>query len=272
MKPTLILLHASASAARQWDALARTLTGIFDVHAIDLHGHGARAPWPADMPLTLGDEAALIEPLLQRSRNGVHLVGHSYGGAVAIEAARRHPQAVKSLVVYEPVLFGLLFGDVASRAEAQLVRALAASLHEVIEQQRNDAAAECFVDFWSGAGAWSQLPAPRQAAVAARMPSVARHFDAVFAAADPRPVLARAALPILCLAGAHTVPPTRRIAELLQAALPRAEHIALRAAGHMGPLTHGAAVNAVITDFLLRQVGPARRDVAASLLLQSETN
>jgi pimeloyl-ACP methyl ester carboxylesterase len=97
---------------------------------------------------------------------------------------------------------------------------------------------------------------------------VVRHFDAVFAAADPRPALARSARPTLCLTGACTVPPTQRIAGLLQAALPHAEHTALRAAGHMGPLTQSAAVNAVITDFLLRQVEPTR---PAAALLCTET-
>lgn len=251
------LLHSSASSARQWDTLAQSLAARFDVHAIDLHGHGTRAPWPADAPLSLADEAALIEPLFGRGA-GVHLVGHSYGGAVAIEAARRHPRAVKSLVVFEPVLFGLLLGDMHSHAEAQQVRALAAALHAFAAQERADAAAERFVDFWSGSGAWARLPAPRQAAVAQRMPGVVRHFDAVFAALDPRPTLADEALPMLCLAGARTVPATRRVAQLLRDALPRAEHATLTAMGHMGPLTHAAEVNARITDFLHWQAGPPR--------------
>lgn len=261
MLATLVLLHSSAGSARQWDALARSLAARFDVHAIDLHGHGTRAPRPADAPLSLADEVALIEPLWERSAS-VHLVGHSYGGAVAIEAARRHPRAVKSLVVFEPVLFGLLLGDAASHAEAQQVQTLAASLHEFIDQGRADAAAERFVDFWSGAGAWARWPATHQTTVAERMPCVVRHFDAVFAAADPRPALAHEAPPMSCLAGARTVPATRRIAQLLQDALPRAEHATLPAMGHMGPLTHAAEINTRITDFLLRHAGPARPGAA----------
>lgn len=264
MRSIAVLLHSSASSARQWDTLARSLAARFDVHAIDLHGHGTRAPRPADAPLSLADEVALIEPILGRSAD-VHLVGHSYGGAVAIEAARRHPRAVKSLVVFEPVLFGLLLGDAHSHAEAHQVSALVAALHEFAEQARFDAAAERFVDFWSGSGAWARLPAPRQAAVAERMPSVVRHFDAVFAALDPLPALAHEALPMLCLAGARTVPATRRVAQLLQDALPQAEHATLPAMGHMGPVTDAATVNTRITDFLHWQVGPARPR-AASLL------
>lgn len=258
---TVVLLHASASSARQWDALAPTLSAHFDVHAIDLHGHGVRSPWPGSAPATLADEAALIEPLLERSGR-VHLVGHSYGAAVALEIARRHPRRVGSVAVFEPVLFSLLFADAASRAEAQSVSGVAASMHDNVARGQPTLAAERFVDFWSGAGTWAQMSASRQAGVAQRMASVAFHFDAAFAGADPRPALAGTAL--LCLSGAQTVAPTRRIAQLLRATLPRAEHATLPAMGHMGPLTHAPAVNSRITDFLLRQVEPPRPEAALS--------
>lgn len=267
---TVVLLHSSAASARQWDALAQTLAAHFEVHASELHGHGARAPWSGAAPLTLADEAAAIDALIER-RGAVHLVGHSYGGAVALDAARRQPQAVRSVAVFEPVLFGCLLGDRASRAEAESVRWLAAAIHDHVGHGRDEAAAEQFISFWSGAQSWARLPAPRRAAVAARMRSVALHFDAAFAAPDPRPVLARHAVPRLVLTGAATVPATARIGQVLRDAWPDAEHATLAGLGHMGPLTDAAAVNARITEFLLRQVDPARRDIAASSLLQPET-
>lgn len=259
---SVVLLHSSAASARQWVALARTLAERFHVHAIDLHGHGSRAPWPGHRALTLADEAALVEPLLDRAGR-VHLVGHSYGGAVALEVARRHPHSVRSVAVFEPVLFGCLLADAASEVPARAVRELAAAIAQHVAAGRDAAAAERFVDFWSGSdGAWARLAAPQRESIALRMPSVALHFDAAFAAADPRPALADAGLPLLCLTGERTVAPTRRIAQLLAASLPRAEHASLAAMGHMGPLTHSAAVNALITDFLARQVEPARRPAA----------
>ncbi len=267
---TLVLLHSSAASARQWDALARSLAAHFEVHAIELHGHGARAPWSGTAPLTLADEAAAIDTLIER-RGAVHLVGHSYGGAVALDAARRHPQAVRSVAVYEPVLFGCLLADRASRAEAESVRSLAAAIRDDLDHGRDDAAAEHFVGFWSGAQSWERMPAPRRAAIAARMHSVALHFAAACAAPDPRPVLARHAVPRLVLTGEATVPATRRIGQLLRDAWPAAEHAVLAGLGHMGPLTDPAVVNGRITDFLLRQVEPTRHDIAAPSFLQPET-
>ena len=53
-RPVVVLLHSSASSARQWDALAQALEPQFQVHAVDLFGHGRR---PAKAtPATVHDE------------------------------------------------------------------------------------------------------------------------------------------------------------------------------------------------------------------------
>lgn len=262
-RDVLALLHSSASSARQWDVLGKSLAGIFDVHAIDFHGHGTRAPWAGPGALTLAHEATPIDGLIER-HGAIHVVGHSYGGAVALDIARRHPGAVRSVAVYEPVVFGLLAADPRCHAEAAIAFDLAAGLHAHLDQGNAQAAGERFVNFWSGPGAWMHLGSRRQAGVAARMASVVQHFDAAFAAPDARPSLAR--IPLLCLTGAATVPVTRRIGELLETSLPHAEHECLASLGHLGPITAADVVNARLTDFLLRQVHQpiARRGAAAS--------
>jgi len=63
------------------------LAGRYRVLAADLYGCGGSPVWPGQRPLSLIDEAALIEPILAAARDRFHLVGHSYGGAVALRAA-----------------------------------------------------------------------------------------------------------------------------------------------------------------------------------------
>ena len=55
-------------------------------------------------PLTLADEAAPAIPALEKA-GGAHVVGHSYGGAVALKLATMRPRLVRSIVVYERCCF-----------------------------------------------------------------------------------------------------------------------------------------------------------------------
>lgn len=249
--PTVLLLHSSGSSPRQWDALAAMLAPRFRVHAVAFHGHGDRPP-TRDQPRTLADDAELVLPLLAGT-DGVHVVGHSYGGAVALHLATMHGAAVRSVVAYEPVLFPLLGDRAACDDPAAGVIALAAAIREALWRGDPPAAAQQFVDYWGGNGTWRSMRADRQAALGERMPVVLRHFDALFREAPATPALARLALPMLFLSGARTVTAMRRIAMLLRLALPTAENAVLPAMGHMGPLTHAAVVNANIAAFLDRQ-------------------
>lgn len=248
---TVVLLHSSASSGRQWQALVEQLRPDVRVHAVDLHGHGRQAPWQGARPLTLVDEAALVLPIVDAARGAVHLVGHSYGGAVALRVAALRPRLVRSVAVYEPVLFGLLAQHDAHGEAAREAVDLAGRVRQHVHRGDLYAAAGDFVDYWSGAGAWSSIGAERQAGIAARMPIVVQHFDALYrerldaGRLDP--------LPLLCLTGARTTAAAQRICALLRARWPAARHETLDGLGHMGPITHPDMVNARIMRFLMAQ-------------------
>ncbi len=257
-----MLLHASASSARQWDTLADSLRPQFDVHAIDLHGHGGQHSWKQARPLALLDEAALVQPLIDAA-GAVHLVGHSYGGAVALHLAAAMPSRVLSLAVYEPVLFGLLAAHEPQAAAVSEIFALAESLRLKVAAGRLESAAQSFVDYWSGAGCWAAMAPPRQRAVATRMGDVVRQFDALHGEPLPPQRLAGLHMPLLCLAGTRSTPAALSVATLLRRLLPTARHELLVDMGHMGPLTHAPQVNQRLRAFLQAQVVP--RHAAAAL-------
>lgn len=247
-RPTVLLLHASASSSRQWSGLVARLADRFDACALDFHGHGARSGWPSRGPLTLAHEAALAVPVLQAA-GAVHLVGHSYGGAVALKLAQMFPHAVRSLAVYEPVLFPWLAADEHDAALAREVREVADDIRKALHQRRFRRAAERFVDYWSGPGAWARMSPERQQSIAMRMPAVQAHFDALSREAFA-PGAALASVPVLSLSGAASPRSTRRIARILGTMLPHAACEELPGMGHMGPITHGAVVFERIERFL----------------------
>jgi pimeloyl-ACP methyl ester carboxylesterase len=252
----VVLLHSSASSARQWQAAIEALRPRFEPHTVEFHGHGAQAAWCGDAPMRLAHEAALVESLLDRV-GSAHLVGHSYGAAVALKVASRRPDQVRSVVAYEPVLFALLRDDPVSQRALQPVVGVAQAMRLRLADGQALAAAQHFIELWSGPGAWAALSAERQQAFATRMPAVLRHFDALFGDPLASADLARLRMPLLLLSGARTVPATSRIAQLLGRAQPLAQRAVLDAMGHMGPITHAASFNRHLLDFLLAQAGSA---------------
>lgn len=243
---TLICLHGSASSPRQWQRLGERLGPRFRVVAPGLIGYTDGPPWSGDRPITLDEEAAWIERWVDGAGAPVHLVGHSYGGAVAVKVAQRRPERVRSLVLYEPVLFRLLTGD----ALTEIV-ALRGEAERACEAGDPAAAAHAFIDYWSGQGTWQRMSAAQQGAVTQRMHKVVAEFHAVFA--DDTAVAsayARLPMPILFLSGALTCAPTACLARVVQSFMPTASRIEMPGLGHLGPMTHPDAVNALIALFL----------------------
>ena len=87
--PVVMLVHSSVSGARQWRRLMGDLQGQFRVRAVNLFGYGKTAAWPAETIQSLDDQARLVEAALPANADEVYLVGHSFGGSVAMKAAAR---------------------------------------------------------------------------------------------------------------------------------------------------------------------------------------
>lgn len=252
---SVVLLHASASSSAQWQSLTEALQARCRVLAPDLYGYGETDPWPGYGPFALADEAALAEAVLPPGREPIHLVGHSYGGAVALRFAVQYPGRLRSLVLIEPVAFHLLNADQPDSANRQLFREvmdIGALVSRAATSGDYRAAMARFVDYWNGEGAWMRTRPELQAALARRTPKVALDFWATTTESTPRAAYGRIAVPTLVLRGARSPRPTRRIAELVSESLPGSRLQTIDGAGHMLALTHTEAVNAAVAEHLLR--------------------
>jgi pimeloyl-ACP methyl ester carboxylesterase len=247
--PVVILGHCSSASHKEWLPLIETLKADWRVLAPDLIGYGQSAPWPADKPFSVGADVDVVLAVAKKAKGKLHLVGHSYGAALLLEAARTLGPRVKSLTLVEPSLFHLLRG----RPEWAEVETLARAVLGAVARGDDRAAAKSFMTYWLGRWRWWLSPERFKAAIEATIPKVALEFD--FAVDAPTTLQDYAAItaPTLLIVGGSTGAPNRAIVDLLATTLPNAKVETLRGAGHMSPFTHPAELNRLILDYLAHE-------------------
>ena len=96
----IVLLHGLSSSLRIWDFVAPILAGRFHVVAVDQRGHGlsTKPDHGYGFAEVTGDLASFIE-LVGLGRPVI--VGHSWGGNVAVQFGADYPQATRGLVLVD---------------------------------------------------------------------------------------------------------------------------------------------------------------------------
>lgn len=248
--PGVVCLHANASSSAQWRGLMDTLAPSFRVLAPDLYGCGRSPEWPSDHRIRLDDEVALIAPVLAEAGDGLVLVGHSYGAAVALKAALGLGGRLRALALYEPTLFALVDAESPPPNDADGIKAAVMAAAAALDRGDPDDAARSFIDYWSGAGTWDAMPPDRQTAVGPSVAKVRRWAHALMQEPATASDFARLEVPVLLLRGSRTTASARGVSRILEAVLPRVQVETFEGLGHMGPVTHPAPVNAAIERFL----------------------
>jgi pimeloyl-ACP methyl ester carboxylesterase len=247
--PAVVCLHANASTSGQWRALMERLSGRFRVIAVDAYGAGKSPDWPAGTPGWLEDEVILLESVFKMIGE-FHLVGHSYGAAIALKAALRHGERVKSLALYEPTLFALLLAQDPRHPAVQGIRDAATDAAAAVERGDLDAAGERFIDYWMGAGTWAAMPEARRPAVAQSMRGIRCWAHALMNEPTPLAAFAQLEVPILYMVGQRSPASSRGVFDVLKTTLPDVWVKQFEGMGHMGPVTHPDVVNAAIEKHL----------------------
>jgi len=98
----VLTIHGLTGHGARWHTLASTYLPEFGVLAPDLIGHG-RSSWAA--PWSIDANVAALATLVEAEADGpVVVVGHSFGGAVALSLAAACPDLVRGLVLLDPAV------------------------------------------------------------------------------------------------------------------------------------------------------------------------
>lgn len=275
-KPIVVALHSSLSSGRQWTRLGEALGDGYRLMAPDLSGYGRHLGRPI-MPVTLADEVALLAEQLWEADGPIHLVGHSYGGAVALKMATSEPWArrIRSLTLIEPVLPTLLRDSASDRRLHDVFAELGRHVNVDLWNGMYMEALDRFVAFWNGSGQQEELSGEARLRMIEHIEKVAFDFTAIFGEENVASAASSLRVPTLLMSGGLSPYMTQRIVARLASLIPGAEARHITTAGHMLPITHAKLLNPDIVahielaeDFsrVLRADLPMRGRVSESAL------
>jgi pimeloyl-ACP methyl ester carboxylesterase len=247
----VVLVHCGPGTAAQWRQVCEALKDAYRLLAVNLHGVGETSVWDGPGGLTLDDEARLLRELIASAGPPVHLVGHSYGGAVSIRVALTGPLSLRSLTLIEPMIYPLLrsAGEDALYTETMRVG------EAFLAAAKQDAAEEAwkqFTDYYNGAGAWAALPESARTGLLARTAVTIQRWHALMSNPTSAEDCRRLRVPTVVLCGDRTSNPERRMSEIVASVIPGCRIAFIEGAGHMSPLTHPPGVAGAIRSHLER--------------------
>ncbi|USG60860.1 alpha/beta hydrolase [Sneathiella marina] len=246
----VMALHGSASSSKQWQSLCEILEDRFHVITPDLPGYG-------DRPATGSQKgfAADADPIIQEIEElgqPVHLVGHSYGGAVAMKVAILRPDLLVSLTVYEPVLFCLLRNTTDQNQKfVSEMEAVAKSLQNAIAMNTPESGMATFIDYWNGEGTWQQLPTTAREKFVSKIDAVAQNFVRSFEETVTLQDLAIIDVPTMMMVGLESREVTQQISSMIAQVIPNAKLALMPGLDHMAPVDASEWVNPRIFHHML---------------------
>ena len=239
--PPLVFAHGAVSDGREWRPQLAGLADEFTVVAWDEPGAGRSSALPPGFGLA--DYATCLAAVIEAVGLGpAHVGGLSWGGIVALELYRRHPERISTLILADTYA-----GWKGSLPEDER-RARMEGLRRVLE------APEANGDFAAAfPGLFAAGPPPECAALLEEIAADVR-FESVrsmlaMAEVDQRDVLPRVSVPTLLIWGELDVRSPLGVAHQFRDAIPGAELVVIPGAGHVSNLERPEAFNQAVREF-----------------------
>lgn len=237
--PPVLLVHGFGQSHRTWAANLEALASRYRVFAVDLPGFGASTK--VALPRLEDYEDFLVRLLEGQGFASAHVVGHSFGGLMALGLALDHPARVRSLAVLGTSGMGPTVTDFRSKmARARMREEIKAVISRAFhDPARINDLIESIVE--------GQLAYRAQPGVMELLAEVNDRGAAWIAAVQAR--LDEIKLPMLVLWGSEDSATSPANADRVRG-LPNVEVYLFAGAGHAAQFEDAAAFNAKLMQFL----------------------
>lgn len=248
--PAIILVPGSCSTGAAWRPIIADLSSRFRCVTTSLLGYGGTVERRTGSDPSISHEAEALESVVRKAGGSVHLVGHSFGGLVALVVALRNQVPLTSLVILEAPAMELLRAEGEDRHYG-LFRDMTEAYFADFASG-NVGAIAAMIDFYGGPGTFASWP-PRIRAYAERTTPVnivdwASAYDFPLSAAS----LSAIRLPVIVARGGASHPAMQCANALLSERINQAALVTIDGAAHFMVATHAREVAHLIAQHVLR--------------------
>ena len=160
----LVLVHGAMSDYRTWSGQVPVFARKYRVIAVSLRHYFPEKWNGAGDDFTIEQHIDDVPEFIKRMNLGkVHLLGHSRGGAVSLNVAKRHPELIKTLILEDASgLEALLPESPEDQRLAAEALANREALAKALAAGEIDRGVQVWFDALAGSGAWSRLAPGRK--------------------------------------------------------------------------------------------------------------
>lgn len=202
--PAILFMPGSCSTGAAWREVIAGLQGSFRIITTSLPGYGKSAERRTSADPSIAPLASAVETVIHHAGTPVHLVGHSFGGEVALAVALGGRVRIESLTILEAPAPNLLRAfDKIDLYNA--FRTMTKAYFEDFDSGNSDAISR-MIDFYGGVGTYASWPEAVRAYISKTTPTNILDWQSAYALDYDLGLLGSLDLPVAVAVGGDSHP------------------------------------------------------------------